>query len=332
MSVKYWKLPSWADPRRALTVLSEAAHESGIAEVVKERMCEIERSKPEKVDLPGFHLFDRSGHISPYSWLVPKPRGDFQDIVMMWETYVGQERLGVRQALGSPLTAIGSERLVLGSAAFRRYFGDARKFSDWYTPAAKIIALAQHLEGQENLRIDPPQASYRYERTRLPHISLHLADYFFELSEEGMYSNMLGARVRPRRAAGDASIDEICIRPLNTNHPLAVALTECEDTPQVCLYAANVALRGVHNGMLRNDELRIAPGRRHRVDRDATVVSAIHLLEKHRSLRAIYDLLVPGILKAADFRKEFGNPFRLIRSPRDETVERWRMSLFNLAT
>lgn len=331
MSVKYWKLPSWADARKALTVLSDAAERGGVAPILRERALQLKDTRTEYVELPGFHLFEHAYPDAPYTWLVPKPRGDFQDIVGMWEAYVGQGRLGARSATGSPLTPISGDRTVLGPVTFRRFFGGPRRLAEWYTPAAKIIAMAQHLEGQEHLRVDPIRLNSRFERSRLPTLSLHLADYYLEVSDEHIYSNTLQEYVRPIRPPGDATIDELSIRPLKTAHPLAVAMMECEETPPTCLHAMNVALRGAHAGHIRPAEVRLGASKSFRPDRNAAVLEAFKALDIYGSLRAVYDQLVPAVMQAADFRKEFGNPFRQ-SAPRPDTVERWRMALFSLAT
>jgi len=331
-SVRRWKLPSWADPRRALAVLGDAAARGCVTEALVERVRELESARLPRVELPGFHLFGRASPASPYTWLVPRPLGDFQDIVMMWETFVGQPHLGSRSTVTSPLAAIEEERLVLSRSAFRRFFGGPRRPGDWFTPAAKIIAIAQHLEGQENLRVAPLLEERRYERARLPQLGIHLSEYFLEVSSEGLYSNMRQALIKPPGVPGDATIDELCIRPLRTSHPLAVALIENEDTPETCLHAANVVLRALEAGQIGAHEVTLKPGTSPYTNRNAAVVAAIHALNVQRSLRAVYDLIVPNVMKAAEFRAEFGNPFRAPRVPREDTIKKWHMSLFGLAT
>ena len=110
-SVKLWKLPSWVDARRALRTLNRAASEGGVASAVKERARELVGQELDRVELPGFHLFEGPSPIAPYTWLLPKPKGDIQDLLGMWESYANQE-LGVRAQQQSPLTPIESDRFV----------------------------------------------------------------------------------------------------------------------------------------------------------------------------------------------------------------------------
>ncbi|VTU31878.1 hypothetical protein H4CHR_02897 [Variovorax sp. PBS-H4] len=324
--MRLWKLPSWADPRRALRTLISAAVEGGVASAVKARSRELELDAPEMVELPGFHLFEPPSPVAPYSWLMPQLKGDVSDLINLWECYVDQQ-LGAR----TPMTPIESDRFVLGRTAFRRVFGLPRRPSQWFQPAAMIIALAQQVEGQENLSVSVERSKGKFERSAISRLRLHVSGYLLEATPTTLYSN-LGARpIEAHRPASDAMLDGLCIRPLRTAHPLARALLENEDTPHTCLQAANVVLRGLSAKRLSAREVRLPDARAGRVAREAAVVDAINHLDREWSLRAVYDRIVPTVISAAEFRQDFGNPFRGT-APRPETVKRWRESLFALAT
>lgn len=325
--MRLWKLPSWADPKKALQTLNRAASEGGVASAVKERARSLAGAPRTSVLLPGFHLFEGAAPIAPYTWLLPKPKGDVQDLLGLWEAYVDQD-LGSRASRRSPLEVIERDRFVLGPAAFRKVFGGPRRPHDWAFPAAMIIALAQHFEGQENLQVEVSRAALMHERTLK--LRMYLAGYMLEVNHRGVYSNMRRKAVTPRYQASDAKLDGLCIRPLRTSHPLAIALLEHEDTPHTCLQAANVVLRGLSQGVLAESEIRFSEGVPRSAAREAAVVEALRQLDRERTLRSVYDKLVPHVMSATEFRKEFGNPFRGVSMPRDETVDQWRAHLYSL--
>lgn len=328
-SVRFWNLPSWVEPRRALIALRRAAFTGGVSPAVKARAAELYSEQRDPVELPGFHVFDRALPVSPYTWLVPRPRGDISDLLNLWESYANQA-LGVRGG-PSPLAAIEGDTLALTRADFKRFFGGPRGAGHWAAPAAKIIALAQHLEGRENLHIELSRTT-RWERRKVLSIKMHAATCMLEVTPRGLWSNMAMKEIRAPYLASDAGIDEFCIRPFRTNHPLAVALMENEDVPETCLQAANVALRAIQQGLIREKDLVLSDALGRAASRTATVVSAIELLDRQRSLRPVYDLLVPNVVSALEFRRDFGNPFRPARSTRKETVDKWREQLFALVT
>lgn len=327
-SVRLWNLPSWADPKKALQTLNRAASEGGVGSAVKERARELDGQPLKRVQLPGFHLFDGACPIAPYAWLLPQPKGDIQDLLSLWESYANQD-LGSRALRQSPLTPIQSDTFVLNRPSFKRVFGEQRSAADWAQPAALMIALAQHLEGQENLEVQFAGGA-RYERRKLLSLRIHVSDYLMEVTPRGVYSNMQRKRITPRYAASDAKMDGLCIRPYLTDHPLAVALLENEDTPHACLQAANVVLRAMQLGLLSKTDIKLASDAGWRSSREASVVEAINLLDRERNLRLVYDKLVPKVVSAADFRRDFGNPFRGTAAPRPETVDRWRAHLYSL--
>ncbi len=325
--MRLWNLPSWVDPKKALQTLNRAAVDGGVALAVKERARELGRKPLSSVLLPGFHLFEGPCPVAPYSWLLPKPKGDVQDLLGLWEAYVDQD-LGARYSRRSPLEAIQRDRFVLGSAAFKRVFGGPRHPRDWAQPAAMIIALAQHLEGQENLQFTLSNAALMHERTL--QLRMHLSGYMLEVSHRGIFSNMHRKVVSPRYQASDAKLEGLCIRPLRSAHPLAVALMENEDTPHACLQAANVVLRAVRQGLLDEQDVRLSAGAAPRAAREEAVVAALQLLDREKNLRLVYDKVVPRVVSAAEFRNLFGNPFRGVSAPRADTVDKWRAHLYSL--
>lgn len=282
----------------------------------------------ERVQLPGFHLFEGACPVAPYTWLLPKPKGDAQDLLSLWESYANQD-LGSRVLRQSPLTPIESDTFVLNRPTFTRVFGGPRSAADWVQPAAMMIGLAQHLEGQENLSVEF-SPSTRFERRKLVNLRIHVADYLMEVTPRSVYSNMQRKRITPRYAASDAKLDGLCVRPFLTNHPLAVALMENEDTPHTCLQAANVVLRALQLGLLAETEVKLSADVNRRAGREASVMEAIGLLDRERNLRLVYDKLVPKVVSAAEFRRDFGNPFRGSSASRPVTVDKWRAALYSL--
>lgn len=330
--MRYWKLPPWADPRRALKVLNSAAAEGGVVQSLKERAKELQGRQLEEVELPGFHLFDYGGTTPPYSWLVPKPRGSYEDIINYWEMYVG-EVSDNRKANLDPLRSIRDIRSVLSTTSFNRYFGKPRKAACWAAPAAKIIALAQHLpgQGQECLSVEFTRTQ-PIERRRLVHVRMHIADLFMEVTPTSLYTNFRGVAPKISFPAGDGTLDELCIRPIRTRHPLAVAVSECEDAPVAVQQAAAVVFRALALKQLRESDIRFSGAYGRRASRSAAVQEAQQVLESGAgSLKDLYDILVPSAIPAKDFREAFGNPFRHIRKVRTTTLDRWRHALYDLA-
>lgn len=329
-SVRLWKLPSWVEPRRALAALKKTIDDAGIGGAINARVRELRHAEREPVELPGFHVFSRGGTAAPYTWLVPKPKGDYVDLMNLWETYVGQP-LGGRGTAEDPLAVIRGDSSVMSRVAFNRYFGPARATGAWASPAAKMIAIAQHFEGQENLSFEITGPTHAVERQRLQSVDLHLAECLLRVTPKGVYSNFARGEVNPKYLASDASMDELCIRSIRTAHPLAVALVEHEETPETALFAASVCIRALTLGRLRARELSISTSRTKADDTGLLVRQALAMLDEPPAdpLSAMYEILVPGAFTKTVFVDQFGHPFRDSK-PRPSTIRNWQSVLSGL--
>jgi hypothetical protein len=311
--------------------MNDAANEGGIALAVKERVRDLEGQPLAPVMLPGFHVFSTGGSTPPYTWLVPKPVGNYEDLLNYWEAYVG-EVSGSRKAPLDPLRSISQDRTVLNSVAFNRFFGDPRRQSEWATPAAKIIAIAQHLKGQGQEGLDARILPNRvYERQRIESISMFMSQFYLEVTPTHLFTNYGAKLLKPGYSAGDATLDELCIRPLRSNHPLAIALMEREDTPEAALQAAAVVLRAHALGRLSEADIRLRTGSAGVTPEQAVIKAYEALAAGSQSLRDVYDVLVPAVMTSREFRSRFGNGFRQTKTTRPETIDRWREALYELA-
>jgi len=305
--------------------MNDALNGSGKALQVRERIAELQDTRQRPwVHLPGFHILSPGGATPPYLWAVPKPKGDEQDLLGMWEMFVSttQDNADGQADLLAPLR---QDRQVLSAPARAGFFGrEPRRFQDWFIPAAQIIAIAQHFEGQGALTVRTKRAP-RFERTLFEEIEMHLGPYYMRVTPRGMWSNTDHRLRRPAAGAPTTrAIDAVCVRPMASSHPLAVALTEDEEMPEAALQAGNVVLRSMQNGLLPN-RLHInvtARGAAPRAPREM-FQQALAAASHSDGLRALASVLVPHRLTNSAFREIFGNHYRHAGPVRDSTRRRW---------
>lgn len=309
--------------------------EAGLLHDVGARVRAIRNIPREAVELPGFHLFTRDGLCAPYSWLVPKPKGDDQDLLQMWEAY-GNGQHGDRRSRADPLLELVENTSFLGVAAHQRFFGKgARLPTQWATPAAKIIALAQHFEGQENMSIELGADKAGMYRQGIAAVQIHLGEFFLRVTPKSMFSNFQGKEIEYSYKASDCVLDEMCIRPLRTSNALAVALMQNEEMPECVLQMANVAVRALHLGQLLPTDFTINLSKHRSPNTNDIVQDAKALLQSDplHALSHLYPMLVPALMGKEQFATTFGSPHqhRKIAKTQEATRNRWLDELSKLA-
>lgn len=313
--------------------MNDALNGEGKAQQVLERSEEIRRQGyhgPGAV-LPGFHIFSAGGPRAVHEWAVPRPKGDLQDLVGLWEAFVHQTEAGAQPG-SDVLTPIRQDSLALPVSARIHFFGRGRRsFRDWFLPAVQIIAIAQHLEGQATLTFRTTHAD-RIERRTIEEVGMHLGPYFLHAERRGMWSNTDGRLRRPLVGPPTSrSLETLCVRPHGSRHPLAIALMEDEEVPETARQAANVVLRMVHYGEMPDRNLvRLQAGRRAPRSGTNLYAAALSAIDRPGALRNLSEILVPQRLNAATFRELFGNPYREVGPPRPATKERWISELYGL--
>lgn len=282
--------PNWVDGRRALNIVAKALGELGLTYTVQARMLdEPKDAKP--VMLPGFTIFDHCNGIFAADWCVPRPRVDRDEVVMIYEEYVDRPlgRLPVPDRVA---------RRVYAGAAADTFFGPRCADGDWWTPAAKLVAIASSMTRTP--------AVY-YETS----VSLDLGDCRMSAAPDGCWSNfMQRVRVAPD-LAHDASMDGLRVPLLITNHPLAKAVAGENLSPAV-LWAINSAIRTesaeaiptikpIHVGFVPRKKR----SKSKVVGTTADVVGAIaacrELLDEQALLMDLYRVAVPILMSGADF-------------------------------
>ena len=313
-------------------MLWTALDEAGLTHDIGARVRALRHVPRKTVELPGFHVFTRDGLVAPYSWLVPKPKGDDEDLLQMWEAY-GAQQHGRRRNPVDPLLAMHESVPLLGAPEFTRYFGKPRRPEEWVSPAAKIIALAQHFEGQENLSCEVSTSKIGMQYQRITSVQMHLGQFFFRVTPRSIFSNFEGKDVVFPHRASDAALDELCIRPLRTDNALAVALMENDEVPECALQAASVCIRALHLGELIPTDFTINMSKNRSPKPHEIIQNARALLDSQPAdcLYHLYPILVPALMGKVEFASTFGNPYRTtgVKS-REETLLRWHDQLSQL--
>jgi hypothetical protein len=309
-----------------------ALDEAGLTHDIGARAREIRHVPRKTVELPGFHVFTRDGLVAPYKWLVPQPKGDDQDLMQLWEAYSAQQH-GTRRGSTDPLQAMNESLSFLGASEHATYFGKPRASDEWVSPAAKIIALAQHFEGQENLSCEISASTLGIHHQRISEVQLQLGQFFFRVTPRSIFSNFEGKDLVFPFRASDSALDELCIRPLRTNHPLAVALMENDETPECALQAASVCIRALHLGELTSSDFIINMSKNRSPRPHEIIQNARALLDSEPLdvLYHLYQIVVPALMTKKTFATHFGNPYRCGgQKSRESTLLRWHDELSQL--
>lgn len=303
---------------RALRILGEHLKACGQSDDVRSLLA---TAPAEEVRLPGFDLFTR-GARSPYEWCVPRPR-DEEQLLNTYEEYVDRD-LG---RIKSPERV--AKQLYTDRRVARQYFGAAPRHARyWYTPAAKIIAAAQHFD-------------VVVSRSRNYGLSTNLLGYELRVSPTGCHSNVRRASIAAPLAAVDCTDHELSVTSLRIKHPLASALATV-GADDACLWAANSAIRAEMDGMVDVKDLftnkvkRALSAAEKRRRTDLVMGAAMEATEvaqnAHSPVTALYEALVPAVCTAVRFKALFGHPWAHPgRAPRPETRAAWLQRIDQLS-
>jgi hypothetical protein len=215
-------LPKWMDGKRALNSLTKALADRDLALQVQSRFNSDHDSK-QLVMLPGFSMFDQSNGVSASEWCVPRPMRDRDDLLMVYEEYVDRP-------LGKVPAPDRVARQILQGRTGDMFFGPGlRKPTEWWLPAAQLIALASRMSGVMAVVTDDT-------------VSLDMGDYMMRVERRGCWSNKDRRLHLAVDAADDADSAQLRVPLLITAHPLAKALLSA-GAPPAALWAANSAIR-----------------------------------------------------------------------------------------
>lgn len=289
---------NWSDGAKALRVLQKYLQESGKTLQTQARM--LDEAKSKVVSLPGFSALP-DGVLAP-SWAVPESRRGLDEVISAYEAYADRSDLGV---LPKPC---GVARKVLSAGPTRQFFGGISRPSQWWTPAAKLIALASNLS--------------RVPAKVWPHrVVLDLGDIRMEVTKRGCYSNFRGRVVQAKRAASDAYSELLDTGSTFTQHPLARALS-LGNFPLEVLQAANSVVRSEGYGKLGavTAESLNYPDRAKRgkgknaftaADVNGAILACREVLEMGEpgALPELYRYSVPILMPSSDFKEQMGSPW-----------------------
>lgn len=308
-------LPEWADPEKALRMLTKALSQRGLLATAQEVVSRGGRGS-RSVSLPGFDVFSRGKQISPYQWCVPRPRSDYADVLNAYEEYVDRNLGGLRNP---HVTAYQAVR----KGWSRAYFGSGQRSpTRWRSPLVKLVAMAQHFSdapitiGGSRVRVD-------------------LGDWRMDVSGRQAWSNLHGRYMTPRRPAVDVGFHEVLVLPLRTPHALADLLEgRVEDE---VLWLLNTVIQGEREERIPPISFdieyghRTIDGRRPRgmpieIKGAALAAREILALEPNPGLIAeLFEATVPYLMTSSAFIQKIGNPHREHpRMPKPETWARWK--------
>jgi hypothetical protein len=309
--------PDHGSGDRALKILGDILMKEGLDEAVRSA---IAGAPAREVTLPGFDLFTQ-GARSPFEWCVPKPR-DEEHLINVYEEYVDR-KLG---KVDRPDTV--ARRLYANRVTARAYFGERRAASDWYVPAAKLVAASQHFD-------------CTVERRGLT-LTAFVSGYTLMVSPRGCHSNLRGASEAAQVVATDIGGAELSVPEISTRHPLAAALVQVE-APDCALWAANTLVREeafhrIDTTTLFKPTARQALSAAKRLNRvEAVRIATLEATEVAEGqaiqpLVALYQAMVPQLCSAQYFKKHFGDPWRHPdRVPQPATRRAWMARIESLA-
>ena len=293
-------LPEWVDGKRALFTLSNALHQRGLTLLTQARFNDPNDNNP--VMLPGFSMFDRSHSIAASDWCVPRPRVDRDEVIAVYEAYVDRP-------LGRVNVPDRIARHVYSGPSSDKFFGGRRTATEWWLPAAQLVAVASRLSKVQAVLTDDS-------------VTLDMGDYTMSAAPVGCWSNSANRLHRAMEVPDDANTDLLRVPMLMTTHPLARALISV-GAPSGILWAANSAIRCEALGRL--SRIRVS----HLSPRGQRSPSAKRPVKQHKrydvaasmaSCRLIIDdpypgshqdlflAAVPALMRGLDFSDLVGSP------------------------
>jgi hypothetical protein len=224
---------------------------------------------------------------------------DREEVVAIYEAYVDRP-------LGLVPVPDRAARAVYSGPAADIFFGLRRKATEWWVPAAKLIAVASRLSGVPAVVTDDS-------------VTLDMGDYLMSAAPRGCWSNFSGGLHVAIERPDDASIDLLRVPLLITAHPLAKVLASLQ-APPALLWAANSAIRCEALGRIpRIRPIHLAPsiGRKRHKPREHAVKDAAAAMTTCRliiddpypgSHRDLFSAAVPWLMRAGDFADLVGIP------------------------
>lgn len=309
-------LPDWVDGKRALYTLANALNARGLTLLTQARFNDTHDTNP--VMLPGFSMFDRSHGTAASDWCVPRPRVDREEVIAVYEAYVDRP-------LGRVNVPDRIARQVYKGPAADTFFGGRRTATEWWLPAAQLVAVASRLSKVQAVLTDDT-------------VTLDMGDYTMSAAPVGCWSNSANRLHRAMEVPDDANVDLLRVPMLMTSHPLAKALVSVA-APSGILWAANSAIRCEALGRLprirvshlspRGLRSPTAPKqpRLHKTYDEAAAMGSCRLIIDDPypgSHRDLFLAAVPALMRGVDFADLVGvpgqNPERMLS---EEACERF---------
>lgn len=201
-------------------LIARKLHERGQGLLAQARFNDTHDNVP--VMLPGFSMFDKHHGIAASLFTVPRARVDRDEVLATYEAYVDR-RLGVVPVPDR------IARPVFKAATSEAFFGRRRSATEWWLPAAQLIAIASSLSGVQAVVT---------ERA----VHLDMGDYVMAVEPTGCWSNSTNTFRLASDRPDDADSELLRVPLLMTAHPLAKVLMGL-GAPLGLLWAANAALR-----------------------------------------------------------------------------------------
>lgn len=276
--------------------------------------------------LPGFNLFTPGGTTPVHTWLLPKRPLSAQDLVFAYESFSDR-------ALGKFRDPGELPESLLAEVGFKVSLGGSGRPADWYTPALRLLALAQRHAGV-TATVSPDNV-----------YSLRVGTSYLEVRPEGCYSNYRHMTVKAHRPPEDMDVADGAFQPhVSRSREVAAVLKVCEEAE----YAATLALSGVSRAIeagllsqahvwltlcsesvkLRNQLLPGAPMTpREALDGAVSLIDGAPAQPNYDVMVSMLeDIVVPCLYSRRLFLAKFHSPHG--RKPeshvRPETLARWR--------
>lgn len=271
-------------------------------------------------------LYAQSVFTPAAEWLLPRPGTDEQDLVMAYEAFVEQDLAKTRHSGRVP------EKIVYpwASTRVRGLLNAASRTTHWFTPAARLVALARYCPGAV---VESDYSSHTY--------TANVGEYLLSVSPTSIYSNSRQEYITPSVHPLDLDAAVMLIPERTTRLQLFTVLhlllTRSDRSTLPCLSILNEAVElGVTTCMEIRDALTQYASRRAlnkysgqdlHTARERSVEEAMQVLssESTHMLRELYPALVPTLFSSKEFSNTFGSPSATAkpRKVRESTLDRW---------
>lgn len=299
--------------RRLLRIVANHLMDQGTLNLLQAAVDNAKGS----LELPSLSLFSEGGKHKPVTWMLPKVKCDEATLVYAYEAFVAQP-LGVTPNPGKVAEQALNDELA---GNVRRALNRERDPRAWFTPAARLVAMAQFFDGAEVF------ADFDTET-----FSANIGGAFFMASPSAVYSNYKEANVHAALPPTDVLRATGYLQEVTTRARLIVAL----GSMLASLSDARLVLRGllgcIEQGVTTEMDLlhsltnRQAMRRQSAADPQAVADLALQTLSAGGEdlIRNLYQVVVPTLYTSREFVRHFGSTSaKQKRRVRDPTIEKW---------